>query len=113
MSDKQIAASVRFGRKVTFWPLDLDPITGYVAGMDRYTYFVLVPNPDHEPHSNVQVLRKYLVHKSGTLIELHDESSIDLEDEPFREELRKIVVPFRTKVMDDFFPDVPRHGSRG
>jgi hypothetical protein len=118
MSDRQIAATVRFGRKITCYVdmYDHDPITGYVGGMDRYTYFVLVPNPDHDRHdpdTDEPVLRKYLVHKGGTLIELHDESTLDAEPEPFRTELKKIITKFRTKVMDEYFPDVKQHSPRG
>lgn len=113
MSDRQIAATVRFGRKVTLWPVDQDPISGYVAGLDRYTFFVLVPNNAQDPNPEQPVLRKYLVHKSGTLIELHDESTLDAEPEAIRDALRKIIMPFRTKIMDDFYPDVQRHGGRG
>lgn len=100
MTSKQIAASVRFGRRVTFYVLDYDPVTGYVAGMDKFNYFVLVPsNP----------IEKKLIHKGNSpLIDLHDESTLDDEPEPVRTELRKIISKFRNKIMTEFYPDVPR-----
>ena len=111
MSDRQIAATVRFGRLQSPFlagRATLAEITGYLAGMDRYSYFVLVPGRggDDPP------MRKFLVHKSGTLIELHDESALDNEVEEIRQELRKIITPFRTKIMEDYYPDVQRHTGR-
>ena len=108
MSDRQIAATVRFGRLVTFWPVDHNALTGYLAGMDRYSYFVLVPGREGDDPP----VRKFLVHKSGTLIELHDESALDGESEEVRQILRQIITPFRTKIMEDYYPDVQRHMGR-
>jgi len=115
MSDRQIAATVRFGRKVTLVPIDHDEMTGYVAGVDRYMIFLLVPQDEDEDEGewlSDSPVAKWLVHKSGTLILLHDESTLDREPEEIRDLLRKIIVPFRDKVMDEYYPDVPRH-NRG
>lgn len=99
MTDRQIAASVRFGRRITATLSDFEePISGYIAGMDRYNYLVLVPHSDGH-------IEKLLVHKgNAALIELHDESTIEHED--LRDDLLAIVRPFRRAVMSQFWPDV-------
>lgn len=101
MSDRQIAATVRFGRKITIWPVDQDEVTGYVAGVDRFNYFLLVPDAEQP-----LVVHKFLVHKAGALIELHDSSTLDREPEELRDQLRRIIVPFRVKIMETYFPEV-------
>lgn len=106
MSEKQIAASVRFGRKVTFCPFDNEPVTGYVGGWDRYNYFVLVPD-DHRANGSLQV-GKYLVHKSVPVIRLHDESTFDREPPDVLEELKNIMAKFKTYVQDSYYPERSR-----
>lgn len=104
MSDRQIAYSVRFGRKVTFWIVEHDEICGYVAGMDKFNYFVLVPGDDP-----LLPVEKFLVHKGSTpLIELHPDTTYDSEPDAIRDQLRKIISPFRNVIMSNFFPDVLR-----
>lgn len=107
-ADKQIAGSVRFGRKVTFYPLDMDAVTGYVGGFDRYTYFVLVPNLKALDDPNEPLLIKWLIHKASTHIQLHDESTFDKEPEEIRYELKEILHSFKMRIIDEYFSrDLP------
>lgn len=101
MTDRQIAASVFFGRKITLWPLDQDSVHGYVAGMDRFNIFMLVPRDDG-------TIEQYIVHKGSTpLIELHMEKTVDTEPQPLRRELKKIIFPFRRRIVIQFYPNMP------
>lgn len=91
MSVKQIARTVVDGRLVTFHIFDGEPICGYVAGMDDYNWLVVTPAGD-----------KHLVHKgSCPRTDLHDESTY--ETEPNREEIEKVVGPFRRYVSATVF----------
>lgn len=111
MSDRQIAACVRFGRKITCWILDHDEIEGYVGGMDKFNYLILVPNyAAMDDLTQGPLVEKYLVHKGSTpLIELHDSPTLDEEPRQIRDELMPIVRPFRNRVMAEFYPEVPRN----
>jgi hypothetical protein len=93
-TDRQIYWSVRHGRRCTFRVLDAEPVTGYVAGADRYNYFVVWDQDGR--------IRRALVHKgSVSVIELHEESA--LEGEPQRELLVSVIGPFRKWVMRSHF----------
>lgn len=87
---RQILASVRYGRKCTFFPLDYDePITGYVGGIERFNYVVhLVIDGE---------IITELIHKSCPRIRLHSKNTYD--DEPLKAEFDKIMGPFRRRVM--------------
>lgn len=94
-TDRQIYWSVRHGRRCTFVVFDSDPITGYVAGADRYNY--LVVSADEEGK-----IRRCLVHKgSVSVIELHEEST--LQQEPQRAELITAIAPYRNWVLRTYF----------
>jgi hypothetical protein len=106
MTTRQIAATVRWGRKITFCPLDQDRITGYVAGIDREMLLVLVPRYNRE-HDYEPVVDKYLIHRGSTpVMELHDDNALEREEEPFGSEIRNIVAKFRKRIMTEFYAGV-------
>lgn len=84
--DRQIIQSVRHGRRCTFRPIDNDEITGYIAGIERFHYFVLSVEGG--------VVRQHLIHKSCPVIELHAGSTFELETEDIRAALTKIMGRF-------------------
>lgn len=91
-SEKQIYASIRYGRRCTFHLAGQEPVTGYVAGIDRYNYVVL----SHQDGK----LRRCIIHKTLTSpIELHEEDT--LGDEP--EDLQAQLVGFREWVLRNIF----------
>lgn len=91
MSSKQLARTVLHGRLLTFRLLTGDSITGYLCGMDDFHWMVVTGEG-----------QKHLIHKaSAGLITLADTASF--EEEPLRDELEKIVGPFREFVQRSFF----------
>ena len=91
MSSKQLAKTVVEGRMVTFWfTTTLEPITGYLCGMDDFHWMVVTPHDE-----------KHLVHKSAALVDLHTESTYG--DEIMRPLLDDVVQPFRGWVERTFF----------
>lgn len=91
---RQVGASVKNGRKVTFDIFDADSITGYVGGWDDTSWFVLEPTPTG--------VKKRIVNKNcNPLITLHDEPTYG--DEEFHEEMEQIIGPFRIRVLRDVF----------
>jgi hypothetical protein len=90
----QVGASVKNGRKVTFDIFDADSVTGYVAGWDDTSWFVLEPTPTG--------VKKRIVNKNcNPLITLHDEPTYG--DEDLYEEMERIIRPFRLRVLEDVF----------
>lgn len=87
-SVREIAQTVRYGRKVTFLVFDGDPIEGYVAGMDEDYFYVLAPNADGKG------FRRWYINRAGNpAFELHAESTYG--NEPQREAMDVIIAPFR------------------
>lgn len=85
MSRKQLERTVRDGRLVTFvFPHPtVEPITGYVCGMDSFHWLVVDADGT-----------KSMVHKGQVArIDLHDEKTYD--DEPNHTLLETVVAPFR------------------
>lgn len=84
MSTKQLAHAAVAGRKVTFHfaAPTLEPITGYLCGMDDFHWMVVTPQGE-----------QHLIHKSAARVDLHTTSSYD--DESLREDLDRVVLPFR------------------
>lgn len=95
-SNKQLARTVVDGRLVTFHlPGGLEPITGYVCGMDDFHWMVVTGT-----------LEKHLIHKGAApLITLSDESTFASEHD--RESLEGVVGPFRRWVEAEFFGRSP------
>lgn len=86
MHEKQLAQTVKYGRKVTFQLFDGDPVTGYLAGMDDRYFLMLVPGKDG--------FRKVCVAYSGSpSFELHADNSY--ADEPHYAAMEEIIGPFR------------------
>jgi hypothetical protein len=84
MSSRQLATTVVEGRMVTFHFLSdaLDPIEGYLCGMDDFHWMVVTP-----------LNEKHLIHKSAARVDLHSESTYG--DEDMYSYLEEVVSPFR------------------
>lgn len=94
MRARQLAASVRNGRKIVFIILDENPLEGYLAGWDAETYFVVYPDGD--------TVFKELIPKRNILkMVLMDESTFQEED--LYEDMNKIVRPFRDMINKTYF----------
>lgn len=94
MSTKQLAQSVRHGRKVTFQIYDGEPITGYLGGMDEEYFYVLTPEEGG--------YRRLVILRAGSpAFELHAESTYEVE--PQREAMEEIIRPFRGFIMNRIF----------
>lgn len=94
MSVKQLAQTVRYGRRVTFLIFDGDPITGYLAGMDAKYFLVLSPGHDG--------FERWVVSRAGNpAFRLHDEVTYDTE--PQRSAMEAIIGPFRGWISNRIF----------
>ena len=84
MSTKQLAHAAVAGRKVTFHfaAPTLEPITGYLCGIDDFHWMVVTPSGE-----------QHLIHKSVARVDLHSESTYD--DEFLKDVLDRTVLPFR------------------
>lgn len=90
MLQRQLAHSVKHGRRITMHVFDGDPVTGYLAGWDDDGYLILEPRP-HGYH-------QFYIRKVGNPhIEFHTEHSY--QEEPDREKMDRIVGPFRSVVL--------------
>ncbi len=102
VTNRQLAASVRFGRRITISSPDLDegePLSGYVAGFDDETIFLAVPQDNNQ-------LRKLLIHRDGySHIELPDISTMKTETEIVRQQLTSLLGKFRDRIIAGYFPD--------
>lgn len=100
-TEKQILWAVKYGRKCTFNVFDFGSITGYVAGMDRYNYFVVWIDDDR--------IRQALIHKGSTpVVELHADATLDTEEtDLLRQKLLDIISPFRGHVLKQYFHQAP------
>lgn len=88
MRGRQLASSVRNGRKIMFTILDENPIAGYLAGWDEEAYLVLYEDDDDGE------LYKEIISKNNILkITLFDEKTF--RDENHYKEMEAIVRPFR------------------
>jgi hypothetical protein len=96
MRARQLASTVRQGRKILFSVLDEEPVIGYLAGMDEDTYFVVVPETDKD-----EVHKVLLSRQSILLFQLFDERTF--QEEPLYEKMNAIVKPFRDSVNSIYF----------
>jgi hypothetical protein len=86
MHIKQLAQTVRYGRKVTFHVFDGDPVTGYLAGMDREYFLVLEPHHDG--------FKRWGIRRDGNpAFLLHGEQTYDSEAQ--KDALEEVIGPFR------------------
>jgi hypothetical protein len=95
MRARQLASTVRQGRKICFFILDEDPIEGYLAGWDDDTYFVVYP------YNKNEVCKELLPKSSILKIFLFDTSTF--REEALYEEMNKIVRPFRDMINATYF----------
>lgn len=93
-SDKQIAQTVKDGRRVHIRVTDVDQVSGWVFGSDDY-HWGLVDSAG----------AVWLVHKSAPLVQVTDDL---LEDEAahVREQVEPVVCGFRDYVMKTHFKTV-------
>jgi hypothetical protein len=90
VSTKQMAYTVRDGCKVTFLFEHLPSVSGYLVGMDGYHWKVITPDLDI-----------YLIHKASACVnlgKLNQESSLKTEEN--KDEIERLVVPFRQFLRD-------------
>ncbi len=91
MNQRQLAQTVRYGRKITFLIAGGTEITGYLAGMDPDYFYVLAP--EHEAFS------RWVVNRSGNpAFRMHERSTY--EQEPQHAEMDKIIGPFRSAMTN-------------
>lgn len=89
MSVQQLARATADGRKVTLHIFDADPVTGYLAAIDRKFFLMLVPTSDIDDG----YVRRMVARDKITLVDLHD--NVTLLQEPSRTEMEQIIAPFR------------------
>lgn len=96
MSTKQLAHTVKEGRKVVFhFPYE-ERIEGYLCGIDDYHWMIITPEG-----------QVHLVHKgSVAVIDLPFEKSYESEEK--LETLEGVVGPFRAWVEKEFYSRAPR-----
>lgn len=110
MSLKQLGRTVLDGRKVTWYVLGVGDITGYLAGIDDDSWFVLEPTEKTEKKVRRRIIQKGLC----PALEIHDHRTYD--EEPLREEMERQISRFRTYLKNQVFHDrnrSPRRPSRG
>lgn len=97
MIERQLYASVKMGRRITFQVFDGDDISGYLAGIDSERFFVLQPVGDGRTFHHQFVSRS----GAGTpVFQIHEAvEGLRLEDEPCREEMEAIIIPFRKWII--------------
>jgi hypothetical protein len=94
MSLSQLGRSVLRGQRITAWLHDDGAVTGYLAGMDDDTWFILQPDGER--------VRQYLVPIGSSLVlEIHTERTYDLE--PQKREMEKIIIHLRTWFSKNVF----------
>ena len=81
MSTKQLAQTVKDGRKLRFNFPSGDPLVGYLGGMDDYHWLV------------VTATSKHLIHKGNvTMVDIFSESTYDRE---MTDDMEAVIGPFR------------------
>jgi hypothetical protein len=96
MMERQLYASVKMGRRITFHVFDGDDISGYLAGMDSERFFVLEPYDGSFRH-------QFISRGAGTpVFQIHEAvAGLRLEDENCREEMETIIIPFRKWIVSN------------
>lgn len=87
---QQLARAVRSGQRVTAYLSNQEAVTGYLAGIDDTTWFILDPDPQAER------VRRWLIPRQGRVLEIHGKPTYGAEPERFRREMEKIIVHLRT-----------------
>jgi len=101
VTDRQLAASVRFGRKITVVNHDFSdvPLSGYVSGWDDENIFLAIPVSNG-------TIRQVLINRdfiSG--IELPDITTLSSEAPNVRAQLEALFRKFKKSVIEEYFPD--------
>jgi hypothetical protein len=105
MVDKQLWQALKNGQLITFLIFDGEPVTGYLAGMDDETYFVLQPRKN-------ELFKKVIIQKHGTpQFEIHPDQTYN-EDLPYFDEMERIIAPFRTYVLHNHLGQQNKNSSR-
>lgn len=86
-SNRQLRQTVFDGQLVTFYLTRGEPITGYIAGWDADSYFVLVPQHDAP-------FQRWIVTKALSPTHLIHEKSTFASD-PQHKEMTEIIRPFK------------------
>lgn len=98
MTNRQLAAAVRYGRRVTLYCPDLESdVVGYVMGFDEDNVLVAVPNGDGAIETPIRH-RDYI---AGIDV---DRNTL-MTQESLAVELEQMVVNFRKWIMNEYFPD--------
>lgn len=95
MTRRQLFQTVKSGQRITFSVFDADPVTGYLAGIDDDHFFVL--EPEHNSGFHKKVIREGCC----PVFLIHPEPSFD--DEPDKEEMERIISPFRSWVLSQIY----------
>lgn len=93
---RQLASTVRQGRKITVSILDEDQVEGYLAGMDEDTIFLLEPRDDG-------TFLKLLINRANILfIHLQDEKTF-MEEQCY-DDMAPVLRSFKDYVNKTYFP---------
>lgn len=87
---QQLSRAVRRGQRVTAYLPDGEAVTGYLAGIDDTTWFILDPDPQ------MREVRHWLIPRQGRVLEIHSKPTYGAEPERLRKEMEKIIVHLRT-----------------
>lgn len=90
MSTKQMARTVMDGKMVTVQDGKTEPITGYLAGMDDFNWFIVEPSG-----------AQHIIHKAGLRITIYREPSYTGETN--KAHLEVLIAPFRRYVERTYF----------
>lgn len=105
--DKQFYFQVKYGRKITF-STSVEDVTGYLAGWDRYAWFVL------EITDSGEVDHRLIYKGAGSpLLRLHKISTLDDEPPAIQDELKSILTPFRSRLLDEYGGSTSPRNSSG
>jgi hypothetical protein len=104
MRTKQLASTVRQGRKITIQVLDEYPFGGYLCGWDEDTYFVIIPSAPSLTGGRQNPPVKRLVPKNSIqFIDIADERSF--QEEESYEQMVGTVQPFKDWINNTYFND--------
>lgn len=109
MTDRQLAAQVRFGRLVTFETPDLSTklVTGYVSGFDADNIRLVIPRSINDLGKLTWSIDNRSIHRDYiAAIDYHSESTMGKE--AVARELETMTKRFRDHVLEKYFPDRPR-----
>lgn len=88
---RQLAETVKHGRRVTFQVRSAESVTGYLAGIDETHFFVLAPEGER-----VRLL--FVTRDASPVFEVHPESTYqDEEQHPYME---RIIGKFRSAIIN-------------